>query len=119
MSTCGGSDASLLAQKLDGRLTLADSLHTAVRFCLDAIPSAEEALRDLGTSAFIVLHLFSVGGRTLSAVSELLRIIEILEDSHTKVQGIISSPHLATTLLIDVLQRWSLYLNRCVAVLAS
>ena len=31
----------------------------------------------------------------------------------------ISSPHLATTLLFDVLQRWSQYLNRCVATSAS
>ena len=44
----GGADASLLAQQLDGRLVSEDSLRTAVRVCLDAIPSAEEALRDLG-----------------------------------------------------------------------
>ena len=31
----------------------------------------------------------------------------------------ISSPHLATTLLFDVSRRWSQYLNRCVAALAS
>ena len=31
----------------------------------------------------------------------------------------ISSPKLTTILLYDVLRRWSLYLNRCVAVLAS
>ena len=36
-----------------------------------------------------------------------------------EVQGVISSPHLATTLLFDVLRRWSQYLNRCVAALAS
>ena len=30
----------------------------------------------------------------------------------------ISSPHLATTLLFDVSRRWSQYLNRCVAELA-
>ena len=35
------------------------------------------------------------------------------------MQGMISSPHLATTLLYDVLQRWSQYLNRCVAESAS
>ena len=31
----------------------------------------------------------------------------------------ISSPHLATELLFDVSQRWSQYLNRCVAALSS
>ena len=31
----------------------------------------------------------------------------------------ISSPHLSTTLIYDVPQWWSLYLNRCVAVLES
>ena len=31
----------------------------------------------------------------------------------------ISSPHLATTLIFNVLRRWNLYLNRCVAVSAS
>ena len=31
----------------------------------------------------------------------------------------ISSPHLATTLLYDVSRRWSQYLNRCVAASTS
>ena len=35
------------------------------------------------------------------------------------MQGIISPPHLATALLYSMLRRWSLYLNRCVDVLAS
>ena len=35
------------------------------------------------------------------------------------MQGVISSPHLATTLLFDVSRRWSQYLDRCVAVSAS
>ena len=39
--------------------------------------------------------------------------------SLTEVQEIISSPHIATTLIYDVLQRWSQYLNRCVAASAS
>ena len=42
-----------------------------------------------------------------------------MEELHTEVQGMISSPHLATTLLFDVFQRWSQYLNRCVAALSS
>ena len=36
-STCGGADASLLAQQLDGRLALADSLRTAATVWLAAI----------------------------------------------------------------------------------
>ena len=35
------------------------------------------------------------------------------------MQGMISSPHLSTTLIFDVSRRWSLYLNRCVAASAS
>ena len=35
------------------------------------------------------------------------------------MQGIISAPHLATALIYGVLRWWSLYLNRCVDVLAS
>ena len=50
---------------------------------------------------------------------EILRSVERLEEIHTKVQGMISSPHLATTLLFDLLRRWTLYLNRCVAESAS
>ena len=61
-STRRGSEASLLAQHLDGRLESADSLRTASRVRLDVIPSADEALRDLGTFAFVVLHFFSGGG---------------------------------------------------------
>ena len=82
--TCGVADASLLAKQLDGRLALADSLCTAARVRLAAIPSAEEALRDLGTFAFIASHLFSTGRQHSSAVAELLRLIERLEELHTK-----------------------------------
>ena len=43
----------------------------------------------------------------------------MLEDLHTKVQGMITSPHLYTTLLYDVFRRWSLYLNKCMGVSSS
>ena len=118
-STRRGTDASLLSQQLDGRLVLADSLRTAAQVRMADILSVDEALCDLGTFAFIASYLFSPGGRHSSAVAELLRFITRLEELHTKVQGMISSPHLATTLLFDVSWRWILYLNRCVAALAS
>ena len=35
------------------------------------------------------------------------------------MQGVISSPHLATTLLYDVSRWWIQYLNRCMAASAS
>ena len=85
MSTRGGADASLLAQQIDGRLASVDSLRTAARFCLAAILSADEALRDLGTFAFVASHLFSTGGWHLSAVAELLQLITRLEELHTEV----------------------------------
>ena len=69
--------------------------------------------------AFVALSLFPAGGRHLSAIMELIRLIKRLEELHTKVQGMISPPHLATTLLFNVSRRWSLYLNRCVAALTS
>ena len=75
MSTREGADASLLVQQLDGRLDLADSLQMAARVRLAVIPSAENALRDLGTFAFVTSHLFSAGGGHLSAVAKLLRFI--------------------------------------------
>ena len=65
--------------------------------------------------SFVALHLFSVGGRNSSAIAEILRSVERLEEIHTKVQGIISSPHIAIALLFDLSWWWSLYLNRCVA----
>ena len=55
----------------------------------------------------------------MSSVAEILRFIKRLEEIHTKVQGRISSPHLATTLIYDVSRRWSHYLNRYVAMLPS
>ena len=79
----------------------------AARICLAVIPSADEALRELGTFAFVALHFFSAGGRHSSVVAKLLRLIERLEELHTEVQGMISSPHLSTTLLFDVSLRWS------------
>ena len=54
-----------------------------------------------------------------SAVAELLHLIKKLEELHTKVKGIVSSPYLATTLMYDLSWRWRLYLNMCVAVLAA
>ena len=69
--------------------------------------------------ALVALHLFSAGGRQSSAIAEILRSVERLEEIHTKVQGMISPPHLATTLLFDLSRRWSLYLNRYVAESAS
>ena len=62
-STSGGADASRLAQQLDGPLVLADSLRMATRIRLAVIPSADEALRDLGTFAFVTSYLFSAGAR--------------------------------------------------------
>ena len=118
-STCGGADASLLYQNLDGSLASAEYLRTSTRIRLAAILSADEALRDLGTYASVILHLFSAGGRNSSAVAVLLHIITSMEGLHTKVQGMISPPNLATTLLFDVSRRWSLYLNRCMDVSTS
>ena len=74
----------------------------AARFRLAVILSTDEALRNLGTFAFAMSHLFSAGRSHLSAVADLLCLIERLEKLHTKVQGMISPPHLATTLLFDV-----------------
>ena len=68
----------------------------------------DEALCDLGTFAFVSLHLFSAGQRHAAAVFELLRLIERLEDLHTKVQGMITHLHLETELLYDVLRKWLL-----------
>ena len=65
----------------------------------------EEALRDLGIFAFVAYHLFSMSGRHLPVIAELLRLIKRLEELRAKVQGMISSPHLATTLIFDVLHR--------------
>ena len=101
-STCGGADASLLSQQLYGHLASAESLRTAARVRLAATLSAEEALRDLGTFDFVALHLLFAGRRHSSAAAELLHLIERLEKLHTKVQGMISSPHLAMTLLFDM-----------------
>ena len=97
----------------------AEYLQTALRVLLDAIPSVEEALRDLGTFAFVALHIFFAGGWHSLAVVDILCLIESLEELHTEVQGIISPPHPAMTLLYNVLRRWSLYSNRCVDALAS
>ena len=119
MSTCREVDASLLAQKIDGRLATTDSLRTAARVRLAAIPSANEELWDLGTFAFVASHLFSAGGRHLSDIAELLCRTKRTEELHTEVQVIISSPNLSMTLIYDFSWRWNLYLNMCVATSVS
>ena len=100
-STHEEEDASLLAQKLDGWMVLADSFWTAAQVRMACILSTDEALHDLITFAFafVASHLFSVAGRHLSAVADLLRIIKRLEEIHTKVQGVTTSLHLAKKLV--------------------
>ena len=110
----GGADVSLLAQQLDEHFSLADSLRTSTRVRLAAILSMYKALRNLVTFTFVALHLFFAGGRHLSSVADLLRLINSLEKIHTKVKGVVFPLHLAMTLLYDVSWRWILYLNRCV-----
>ena len=119
VSTRGGAEASLLVQQLDGFLSLVDSLHMSAGVRLTAIPSGYEALSNLGTFAFVASPIFSAGWRHSSAVTELLRLIKRLEERHTEVQEMVSSPHIATTLLYDGLRRWIQCINRCVDVLDS
>ena len=64
-STCGGADAYLLEQQLDGCLALVDSLRMTMMICVAVIPSVDKALCRLGAFAFVALHLFSVDGRHL------------------------------------------------------
>ena len=78
-------------------------MDTRVR--LAVILFAYEALHDLGTFAFVVSQLFSVGGRHSSAVADILRLVERLEELHTKVQWMISSPDLAMIFFYDVLHQ--------------
>ena len=85
-------EASLLTKHLDGRLASADYLQTDAWYHLADIPSLDEAFCDLGTFNFILLHLFSAGVRHAAAVTDLLWIIEILEELHTEVQGVITPP---------------------------
>ena len=86
-STCGGANASLLDQQLDGRLASTDSLQKSVRFRLFTIPSTEEALRDLGMVDFVVSHLFSTVRLHSSAIMDILWCIERLEELHTECRG--------------------------------
>ena len=119
VSTCEGEETSLLEQQLDGWLALADSLRTSARVCLACIPSADEAMRNLGNFAFVASHLFSAARQHPSAVAKLIHIGKRLEELHTKVRGTITTTHLATTLLYDVSHQWSLCLNRCITLSSS
>ena len=65
----------------------------------------DEALCDFGTFTFVALHIFSAEGQHVTAVAEILRLIEILEELHNKVQGVITPPQTVTTFLYDVLRR--------------
>ena len=50
---------------------------------------------------------------------EILYLVEILEEIHSEVQGMITSPYLSTTLLYKVSRWWSTYLDRFVVELSS
>ena len=45
----------------------------------------DEALRDLGTFAFVILYLFSTVGRHTTAVADILILVERIERIHTEV----------------------------------
>ena len=97
---------------MDERMTSEDSLQTVARIRLAVLPSTDEVLRNLGTFAFVASQLFPGGGLHELAVGDILHLIEILEDIHTEVKGMIPPPYLAMPLLYDVSRSWSLYLNR-------
>ena len=70
---------------MGGQLASADYLRTADQICLAAKLSMDEALRNLGTFAFVAVHLFSVIRRQVTVIAELLCLIERLEEIHTEV----------------------------------
>ena len=53
---------------------------------MDTILSVDESLWDLGIFSFVPLYLFYVDGSHLPAAVELLRLIAILGELHTKVK---------------------------------
>ena len=106
--TCMGSDASLLAQQLYVQLASADSFLKSTRVCVDATQSTYEAIRDLGTFAFIASYLLSMGRRHATVIMDILYLIERLEELHTEVQGKITPPHLSTALIYYMSRLWSM-----------
>ena len=70
-----GSDESLLAQQLDGRIDSAYYLQTAPQVRLAVIPSVDKVKRDLDTFAFVAYHLFSTGGRHMASVLDILCLV--------------------------------------------
>ena len=68
----------------------------------------------MGTFSFVALYLFNVVGRYVTAVAEFFRFIESLEETHTKVKGMITPPHPSTTIMNSVLMTFILYLAICV-----
>ena len=64
---------------------MADSLRMAMKVRLSVILSADEAFHNLIMFAFVALHLFSSGTRHLSDITNILQLIERLDEIHTKV----------------------------------
>ena len=58
-------------------------MQMAMSVLLAVILSVDEALHNLGAFFCVTLHLFSAGGRHLSAVAELLPLIKRLKELHT------------------------------------
>ena len=65
-------------------------------------PSTDEAICDLETFYFVALEFLSMGGRHSKSVTDILYPIERLDELHIKVKEMITSPHLATTLLFNI-----------------
>ena len=118
-STHMSSDAFLLAQHMYGQMASADSLRTATRVHLSVIPPEDKVLCDVGTFSFIASHLLSTYRRNVAVVVELLRLIERLEELHTKLYVLINSPRLALKNIYNVSSRCNLYLNMCMSESSS
>ena len=109
-----GLDASLLAHHLYGRLASKGLLvdrHSGPPGCYSV---CRRGALQLGHLCICCVAPLICRGRHTEAVTEIVRIINRLEELHTEVQEMIKSSHLATTLIYNRPRKWITYLNRCV-----
>ena len=65
------------------------------------IPATEDTLLNLVTFDLVTLRLFVAVAVYYAALMDLLYLIDSLDEFHTEVQGVITSPLISTTLLFN------------------
>ena len=81
------------------------------------IPTVDNPLCDLVTFSYDMLRLLMGGVRNSMAVTNIIHLIERMEELRTKAKGILTSHLIAKIFLFDIHNHLYQFINRCLTSL--